>query len=110
MGKAVLYFLLGTAVSFFLNYYILGSLGWQTDLYHAAAFGLGWAMAYFVDHPEWALSKKMGISVIGIVMLLAAGLLLFDFETAVPSLIKFSTVFVAYYIIASFRSSKSLRQ
>ena len=28
---------------------------------------------------------------------------------AVPSIIKFSTVFVAYYMIASFRESKSLR-
>ncbi len=109
MPKALLYFLIGTVLSFLLNHYVLGSQGWMVDWYNGAAFGLGWGMAYFVDRPEWALSKKMGISFIGIAVLLLMGFLLFDFQTAVPSVIKFSTVFVGYYLIASFKSSKSLR-
>jgi len=109
MKRSVLYFLLGTGVSFLLNYYLLGSQGWKVDLFYAFAFGLGWGIAYFVDHPEWALFKKMGISFIGIVLLFVIGFLFFSFEIAIPSIIKFSTVFVAYYLIASFRESKSLR-
>ena len=109
MPKALLYFLIGTVLSFLLNHYVLGNQGWMVDLYNGAAFGLGWAMAYFVDHPEWSLSKKLGISFLGIAVLVVLGLLIFNFETAVPSVIKFSTVFVAYYLIASFRESKSLR-
>lgn len=109
MPKALLYFLIGTVLSFLLNHYVLGSQGWMVDLYNGTAFGLGWGMAYFVDKPEWTLSKKMGISFIGIAVLLLTGFLFFDFQTAVPSVIKFSTVFVGYYLIASFKSSKSLR-
>ncbi len=110
MQRAIIYLLAGTSISFLLNYYLLGSLGWQVDLYHGFAFGLGWGLAYLVDHPEWPLLKKMGISFIGIAAVVIFGLLFFNFETAVPSIIKFSTVFVAYYLIASFRNSKSLRQ
>lgn len=109
MKKSLLYFVLGTFVSFLLNYYLLGSQGWAIDLYNASAFGLGWGMAYFVDHPDWALSKKMGISFIGILAVVIVGLVFFNFEIAVPSIIKFSTVFVAYYVLASFRESKSMR-
>ncbi|MGC4130513.1 MAG: hypothetical protein QM564_13395 [Bergeyella sp.] len=109
MKKSILYLLLGTAVSFFLNYYLWESKGWKVDLFNAFAFGLGWGLAYFVDRPEWALFKKMGISFIGIAVLVVLGIFLFNFEQAIPSIIKFSTVFVAYYLIASFRESKSLR-
>lgn len=110
MQKSLLYFVIGISLSFLLNHYLLGSQGWQIDLFNAFAFGLGWGLAYFVDHPEWPLAKKMGISFIGIALLVIIGLVLFNFETAVRSIIKFSTVFVAYYLIASFRDSKSLRQ
>lgn len=110
MKRALLYFFIGTAASFALNHFLLGLKGVYKDLYHAVAFGLGWAMAYLVDRPQWPLAKKLGVSLVGIAVLLAAGLLLFDVETAVPSVIKFSTVFVAYYLAASFRESKSLRQ
>lgn len=110
MKRAILYFLAGTAASFLLNYYLLESQGWKVDLFNAFAFGSGWGLAYFVDRPEWALSRKMGISFIGIALLLVIGSLFFSFEIAIPSIIKFSTVFVAYYLIASFRESKSLRR
>lgn len=110
MIKAILYLLIGTSVSFLINHYLLGSQGWEIDLYNSFAFGLGWGMAYFVDHPDWPLWRKMGISLVGIAILVMIGLVFFNFEIAVPSVIKFSTVFVAYYLIASFRGSKSLRQ
>ena len=110
MKKSILYLIAGTVVSFLLQYLLLGTQGCQKDLYNAFAFGLGWGMAYFVDRPEWPLFKKLGISFIGVALIVVMGLLLFDFDTAVPSIIKFSTVFVAYYLIASFRESKSLRQ
>ena len=109
MKKSILYLLIGTVVSFLLNHYLLGSNGLGADWYHAFAFGLGWGLAYFVDRPEWALAKKMGISFLGIILLLIIGFAIFSFEIAIPSIIKFSTVFVAYYLIASFRESKSLR-
>lgn len=109
MVKALMYFVVGTLISFFLRRFTGEPAEFWVELYVASAFGIGWGLAYFVDHPEWSLSKKMGISLIGIVFLVAVGLIFFDFETAVPSIIKFSTVFVAYYMIASFRESKSLR-
>lgn len=109
MVKALMYFAIGTLISFFLRRFTVETANFWVELYVASAFGIGWGLAYFVDHPEWPLAKKMGISLIGIVFLVAVGLIFFDFETAVPSIIKFSTVFVAYYMIASFRESKSLR-
>lgn len=109
MKKALLYFLIGTLVSFLFKYYLGNESNIGVALYSASAFGIGWGLAYYVDHPEWPLAKKMGISLIGIVVLVVVGLIFFNFETAVPSIIKFSTVFVAYYMIASFRESKSLR-
>lgn len=109
MVKALMYFAIGTLISFFLRRFTGETANFWVELYVASAFGIGWGLAYFVDHPEWPLAKKMGISLIGIVFLVAVGLIFFDFETAVPSIIKFSTVFVAYYMIASFRESKSLR-
>lgn len=109
MKKALLYFVIGTLISFLIKHFTGDETNIWIKLYSAAAFGIGWGLAYFVDHPEWTLPKKMGISLIGIVFLVVIGLVFFNFEIAVPSIIKFSTVFVAYYMIASFRESKSLR-
>lgn len=110
MQKALLYFLAGTAVSFLLNYFLLGSQGWELDLYYGFAFGSAWGMAYFLDDVRFSLPKKLGISFAAMFALILIGVLLFDLEKAVPSVIKFSMVFVAYYLIASFKSSKSLRK
>ena len=109
MKKALLYFLAGTVVSVLINYFTSSNNLTIVDFYKAVAFGLGWGLAYYVDRPEWPLFRKLGISFIGIIILVLVGIIFFDFETAVPSIIKLSTVFVAYYMIASFRESKSLR-
>ena len=109
MRNTIAFLLIGTGVSFLFNYYLLGNTEFSITLYNAFAFGLGWAIAYFVDRPRWPLAKKLGLSLLGIALLVVLGLIFFDFEIAIPSIIKFSTVFVAYYLIASFRSSKSLR-
>lgn len=109
MQRALLYLLAGTTISFLLNYFLLGSQGWELDLYYGFAFGSAWGMAYFLDDPKFSLPKKLGISFLGMALLIIVGLLFFNFEEAVPSVIKFSMVFVAYYLIASFKPSKSLR-
>lgn len=110
MQKALIYLVIGTVLSFVFNHYVSGNGAWWVDWYYGLAFGLGWAMAYFVDEPQWQLSKKMGVSFIGVGILLLIGFAFFNFEIAVPSIIRFFTVFVAYYLIASFRESKSLRK
>lgn len=110
MQKTALYLLAGTGISFSLNYFLLGSQGWELDLYYGFAFGLAWGTAYFLDDEKFTLPKKLGYSFISMAILLALGILLFDMELAVPSIIKFSMVFVAYYILASFRKTKSLRK
>ncbi|MGP1500737.1 hypothetical protein [Bergeyella cardium] len=111
MRKSVLYFVIGTTISFIINYFILNAgVGWQLNLFYGMAFGLGWGLAYFVDQPKWKLHKKMSISFIGIIILLIIGRLFFNSILVIPSIIRFSTVFVAYYLIASFKQSKSLRQ
>lgn len=110
MQRAILYFLAGTLISFLLNYFLLGSQGWAIDLYYAIAFGSAWGMAYFLDDEKFTLLQKLGISFLGMVILVLVGTFLFDLEKAVPSVIKFSMVYVAYYVLASFKSSKSLRK
>lgn len=110
MLKSILFLIIGTTVSFLFNHYILETQGINIYLYNGFAFGLGWAMAYFVDQPKWILLKKLGISFIGIAILVVLGFIFFSFEIAIPSIIKFSMVFVAYYLIASLRESKSLRE
>lgn len=109
MKKSVLYLILGTAASFLFHNYVMSYGTWDVNLYYAFSFGLGWGLSYFVDRPEWKLSRKMGISFIGIAVLLVLGFLLYNFEIAVPSIIRFSTIFVVYYLFASFRADKSLR-
>ena len=110
MKRAIIYLLAGTLISFVLNYFLLGSEGWALDLYYGFAFGAAWGMAYFLDNEKFTLPQKLGISFIGMAVLVVIGIFLFDLEKAVPSVIKFSMVFVAYYIFASFKSSKSLRK
>lgn len=110
MQKSIIYLLLGTVLSFLLNYYFLGTQGWKLELYYGFSFGLGWGLAYFIDHPEWVLSKKLGISFIGIGLLFLIGFFAFKLEFAIFAIVKFSAIFVVYYLFASFRESKSLRQ
>ena len=109
MKRALIYLLAGTLISFVLNYFLLGSEGWALDLYYGFAFGAAWGMAYFLDDEKFTLPQKLGISFLGMAVLVVVGIFLFDLEKAVPSVIKFSMVFVAYYVFASFKSSKSLR-
>lgn len=74
MKKAILYLLLGTAVSFLFHYFLSGFGKVSLDLYYAFAFGLGWGMAYFLDRPDFALPKKLGLSFIGIILLVVLGI------------------------------------
>jgi len=110
MQRALLYFLAGTVVSFLINYFLLGSEGWPLDLYYGIAFGAAWGMAYYLDDEQFTLIQKLGISFILMTVLLVAGIFIFDAELAVPAIIRFSMVFVAYYVLASFRRAKSLRK
>lgn len=110
MQKAVLYLFAGTGISFLLNYFLLGSQGWELDLYYGFAFGLAWGTAYLLDDEKFGLPQKLGYSFISMGILLLLGFLLFNSDLAVPSIIKFSMVFVAYYVFASFRKTKSLRK
>lgn len=110
MQKSLLYLFAGTGISFLLNYFLLGSQGWELDLYYGFAFGLAWGTAYFLDNEKFALPQKLGYSFVAMGLLILIGFLAFNFELAVPSIIKFSMVFVAYYVFASFRKTKSLRK
>ena len=110
MQKAIIYLFAGTGISFLLNYFLLGSQGWELDLYYGFAFGLAWGTAYFLDDEKFALPQKLAYSFIAMGVLLLIGSLLFNVEQAVPPIIKFSMVFVAYYVFASFRKTKSLRK
>lgn len=110
MGKSLLYLIIGTIISFAINHFIFSSQGIILESYYAFSFGLGWGMAYFLDRSDYTLQKKLGISFLGMGGLLILGILCFDTKIAIPSMIKFSIVFVAYYLLASFRTSKSLRK
>lgn len=110
MQKALIYLFAGTGISFLLNYFLLGSQGWELDLYYGFAFGLAWGTAYFLDDEKFALPQKLMYSFVSMAVLIIIGLLVYNMELAVPSIIKFSMVFVAYYVFASFRKTKSLRK
>jgi hypothetical protein len=110
MKRTILYFFIGTILKFLLDYFIFGVEQWEIELLYAIAFGLGWGLAYFVDRPNWKLAKKMGLSFVGVVVLLVFGGIFLGVETAVQSIVKFSTIFVGYYLLASFKESKSLRE
>ncbi|KIC64517.1 hypothetical protein [Chryseobacterium taiwanense] len=109
MKKALLYFALGTVLSFLINYFFYSSENLGLDIYYALAFGIAWGIAYYLDTPNFTLPKKLGLSFLAMAVLVFVGALLFNLELAIPSILKFSTVFVAYYLIASFRANKTLR-
>lgn len=109
MKKALIYFALGTVISFLINYFFLSTQNIGLEVYYALAFGFAWGLAYYLDTPNFTLPQKLGLSFAAMGILVLAGTLIFNLELAVPSILKFSTVFVAYYLIASFRGSKSLR-
>ncbi|ROH96802.1 hypothetical protein [Chryseobacterium daecheongense] len=109
MKKALLYFALGTVVSFLINYFFYSSKNIGLDIYYAIAFGFAWGMAYYLDTPNFTLPQKLGLSFVAMGILVLIGTLIFNLELAIPSVLKFSTVFVAYYLIASFRANKTLR-
>lgn len=110
MQRVILYFLAGTVISFLINYFMLGSEGWELDLYYGIAFGAAWGTAYYLDDVKFTLPQKLGISFLMMTCLLIAGIFIFNAELAVPAIIRFSMVFVAYYVLASFRREKSLRK
>jgi len=110
MNKALLYFAIGTVVSFLFNYFFIDATHPGLEVYYAFAFGSAWGLAYFLDSTEFTLVKKLVFSFLAMIILVAVGTLLFSLELAIPSILKFSTVFVAYYLIASFRANKSLRK
>jgi hypothetical protein len=110
MKKALMYFALGTVISFLINYFFYSSENIGLDIYYAIAFGFAWGIAYYLDTPNFTLPQKLGLSFVAMGILVLVGTLIFNIELAIPSVLKFSTVFVAYYLIASFRGSKSLRK
>ncbi|KMQ59289.1 hypothetical protein ACM46_19340 [Chryseobacterium angstadtii] len=109
MKKALMFFALGTVLSFLINYFFYSSENIGLDVYYALAFGIAWGVAYYLDTPNFTLPQKLGISFAIMGVLVLIGTLIFSLELAIPSILKFSTVFVAYYLLASFRASKSLR-
>lgn len=109
MKRALIYFIVGTGIIFMFNYLFMETKDLGLELYYAIAFGLAWGLAYFLDDVKFSLFQKMGLSFGAMALLVAVGALIFNLELAIPSIIKFSTVFVAYYLFASFRGSKSLR-
>ena len=109
MQKALIYFGIGTVISFLINYFFLSSENVELDFYYAIAFGFAWGLAYYLDTPNFTLPQKLGLSFAAMGVLVLVGALIFNLQLAIPSILKFSTVFVAYYLIASFRGSKSLR-
>ena len=110
MKKAVLFFALGTAIGFAFNYFLADSENIALNFFYAVALGLSWGLSYYLDTPEFTLVQKLLISFSAMALLVVVGTLIFNLELAIPAILKFSTVFVAYYVVASVRSTKSLRK
>ncbi len=110
MKRALIYILAGTLISFLINHFLLESGGLWIELFYGFAFGLAWGLAFYLDNPSFSLQKKLGISFGVMALLVLIGTLFFDLEIALPSVFKFSIVFVGYYLLASFNNTKSLRK
>ncbi|KQS94347.1 hypothetical protein [Chryseobacterium sp. Leaf394] len=110
MKKALLYFALGTVVSFLINYFFTDTKDLGLEVYYALSFGIAWGLAYYLDMGDFKLIQKMTFSFLAMIILVVVGVLIFNVELAIPSILKFSTVFVAYYFIASFRSNRASRK
>lgn len=110
MQKALLFFGLGTVVSFLIKYIFRDTDNLLLELYYSVAYGFAWGLAYYLDTPKITLLQKLGVSFAAMMVLVFVGYLMFTLDLAIASIIKFSTVFVAYYLLASFKESKSLRQ
>lgn len=110
MKRAVIYFVTGTLLSFVLYYLFVDTQNLVLNLYYSLAYGSAWGLAYYLDNPKFPLPMKLGVSLFAMAVLVIIGYLLFNLKLAVPSIIKFSIIFVAYYLMASFRQSKSLRE
>ncbi|MBW8524690.1 hypothetical protein K0U91_08290 [Chryseobacterium chendengshani] len=109
MQKALMYFGLGTVLSFVINYFFMNSGNIPLEIFYAIAFGSAWGLSYFLDTPKFSLWQKLTFSFAAMALLVLIGTLIFNLKLAIPAILKFSMVFVAYYLIASFRGSKSLR-
>lgn len=110
MQRALLYFLAGTAVSFLLYYFFVDTQNLGLNFYYSIAYGSAWGLAYYLDNPKFSLPLKLGVSLLGMAVLVIIGFFIFNPSLAVASILKFSMIFVAYYLLASFRPSKSLRE
>lgn len=110
MQRALIYFFAGTIVSFLLYYLFVDTQKLLLNTYYSVAFGSAWGLAYYLDNPKFSLPLKLGVSLLGMAILVTKGFFLFTPQLAVASILKFSMIFVAYYLIASFRPSKSLRE
>ncbi|WP_417428446.1 hypothetical protein [Halpernia sp.] len=110
MKRAIIYFLAGTILSFLMYYFFVDSQNFGLNFYYSLAYGSGWGLAYYLDNPKYLLAKKLGISFLAMAILVVIGILVFNIQLAIPSIIKFSIIFVAYYLMASFRQTKSMRE
>lgn len=110
MKRTLIYTFTGTLLSFALHYFVLQNGPWELELLYAFAFGAAWGMAYFLDSPHISLPKKLGFSFGAMILMVLLGSIIFNLEEALPAVFKFSIVFVGYYLLASFRNSKSLRK
>lgn len=109
MKLAIIFFISGTLLSFLLYYLFVDSINIALNFYYSLAYGSAWGLAYYLDNPKFSLTIKLGFSVLVMFVLVLAGSFLFDLKLAIPSLIKFSIIFVVYYLMASFRETKSMR-
>lgn len=107
--KTGLFFIMGFGLGFVVNRWALGHENLAAELFFSAVIGLGYALAHYVDRPEWKLSKKLFISLVGIIAVQGVGALFFDSEKTLLGLIQFCVVFMSYNVVASFSAKKSLR-
>ena len=110
MKRALLYTIAGTLISFLINHFLLESGGLWLELFYSFTFGLAWGMAFYLDNPVISLPKKLGISFGAMIFLVLIGVFIFDLEKALPSVFKFSIVFVGYYLLASYRDWETDRK
>ena len=110
MKRASIYFSAGTILSFLLYYLFVDSENITLNFYYSVAYGSAWGLAYYLDTPDFSLLIKLSVSFLAMAVLVIIGYFLFNLKLAVPSVIKFSIIFVAYYLMASFRKTKSMRE
>lgn len=99
-----------TIIFFLVGLIIHPDNSWSLSLYFAVALGWALGIAGYLDTPHISLSTKLLRSMLALFALMGVGYIFWGSDTMMIGMMRYSMAFMLYYLVASFRSSKSLKK